>query len=148
LLRCRRLFDSFSDSLRSAQVNETLARLCIATKQHALAQDVIERETLLVEALTTSGILASRLRRFGEAKRRFEAAHEIAGRCGNQQGAGLSLLTMLEKIGDHLELTERIQTSMEVQRLLATTQQSALRSPLQRAQISLLSALCSSRPER
>lgn len=57
---------------------------------HVQPFELADGETLLADALTTSGILASRLRRFGEAKRRFEAAHEIAGRCRDQQGAGLA----------------------------------------------------------
>jgi TolB-like protein len=159
LLRSLRLFEDFSDSLRGAQVNETLARLYIQTKQYSVAQAVIERalktfeladgEALLAEALTTSGIVANRLGRFSDAKRKFEASYKIAGRCGDHEGAGIALLTMFEEMGDRLEQVERIQISEELQRLLATTQQTALRTRVQRsiANIAFSSSPPSSTPE-
>jgi hypothetical protein len=57
---------------------------------------------------------------------------------------------MLEEIGDQLEFGERIQTYLEVQELLATTRQSALRTRLQRAVSDItLNPIChSSRPEK
>jgi DNA-binding winged helix-turn-helix (wHTH) protein len=160
LLRSRRLFDGFFDSLRGAQVNETLARLYIETKQYNLAEAVIERslkifeyadgEALLAEALTTSGIVANRLGRFSDAKKRFEASHKIAGRCGDREGAGLALLTMFEEMGERLEQAERIQISGELQRLLATTQQTALQNRVQRSitNIAFSSSPPSSPPEK
>jgi TolB-like protein len=160
LLRSRRLFDGFSDSLRGAQVNETLARLYMETKQYILAQEVIERalrtfeladgEALLAEALTTSGIVAGRLGHFSDAKKRFEAAYKIAGRCGDYEGAGLALLTMLEEMGNRLEQVERVQISEELQGLLAATQQTALRTRVQRciANIEFRSSPSSSYPEK
>lgn len=142
LLRARQLFDNFSDSLRSAQVNETLAQLYIQTKKYEAALKVIEQavkvfeladgDVLLSEALTTSGIVASRLGRFSNAKGDFEAAHRIAERCSDNEGAGLALLSMLEEMGDRLEQHERIQMSEKLKRLLLATQQTKLQTRVQK----------------
>ena len=162
LLHARTLFNAFSDTLRGAQVNETLARLYIDTKRYALADEVINQalttfeladgEALLAEALTTSGVAAARLGRFNDARRRFEAAHRIAARCGDQEGAGLALLTMFDEIGECLEKIERIYMGHELQRLLGTTQQTALRRRLEEfianMPLSLSSPPDSSPPEK
>lgn len=151
LLRSRKLLDGFSDTLRVAQVDETLARLYIQTKQYGLAQTVIERvvqtfehadnEFLLAEALTTSGVVASRLGKYSDAQRNFEAASKISERCSDNEGAGLALLIMFEEMGECLEQTERIQIAEKFKRLLAGTQQTAL-------QIRVFRSLSKSHPDQ
>jgi DNA-binding winged helix-turn-helix (wHTH) protein/tetratricopeptide (TPR) repeat protein len=136
LLRSRRLFEALSDSVRGAQVNETLARLYIETKQYVLAREVIDRavetfedtdgEALLAEALTTSGVLAARQRRYSDAKKSFEAAYRVAERCGDSEGAGRALLIMFEEMGDCLEQVERIQIAEKLKQFFTTTQQTGL----------------------
>jgi len=143
LLHSRRLFESFSDSVRAAQVNETLARLYIETKQYTLAQEVIERavetfevtdgEALLAEALTTNGVLACKIGLYGDAKKSFEAAYRVAERCGDNEGAGRALLIMFEEMGDGLEPAKRIEISEKLKRLLATTQQTALQARVEKS---------------
>ena len=137
LLRSRRLLHGFSDSLRMAQVDETLARLYIQTEQYTLAQRMIERavkifeladnEVLLAEGLTTKGVIAAKLGRYSDAKKSFEAAHKISERCSDSEGAGLAMLIMSEEIGDHLELVERIEISEKLKQLVANTQQTSLK---------------------
>ena len=136
LLRSRTLFESFSSSIQAAQVNESLARLYIETKQYDLAHEMIRRavgtleltdgEPFLAEALTTSGVVAVRQRRFDDAKRSFEAAYKVAERCGDQEGAGRALLIMFEEMGDRLEQLEKTQISEKLKKLFAMTQQTAL----------------------
>lgn len=136
LLRSRRLFEGYSDNVRGAQVNETLARLYLETKQYSLAHRTIERaietleltdgEALLAEALTTKGVVASKLERYTDAKRSFDAAYRVAERCGDHEGAGRALLIMFEEMGERLEQRETIQVSEKLKKLLATTQQTAL----------------------
>jgi DNA-binding winged helix-turn-helix (wHTH) protein/tetratricopeptide (TPR) repeat protein len=136
LLRSRRLFGFFADSVRGAQVDETLAHLYVATEQYARAQEVIEQavetleltdgEALLAEALTTKGVVACRLKRYIEAKKSFEAAYRVAERCGDHEGAGRALLILLEEMGDSLENDEKLQTAEKLKSLLSTTQQSSL----------------------
>ncbi|HYK22325.1 MAG TPA: tetratricopeptide repeat protein, partial [Pyrinomonadaceae bacterium] len=143
LLRSRKLFDSFVDSIRGAQVNETLARLYLETGQYSQAHEVIDAaikilelsdgEVLLAEALTTKGVVAVRLESYSEAKKSFEAAHKIAERCGDSEGAGRALLIMFEEMGSRLEKTEQTQLLEAVKSLLGTTQQTALQARLENA---------------
>jgi DNA-binding winged helix-turn-helix (wHTH) protein/tetratricopeptide (TPR) repeat protein len=136
LLRARRLFDCLSDSVRGAQVNETLARLYIETKQYDLAREVIEKSVgtlemtdgaaFLAEALTTNGVVAARQTRRSEAKKNFEAAHMVAERCGDNEGAGRALLIMFEELGEWLDHVEQIQIAEKLKTLLSKTQQTAL----------------------
>jgi tetratricopeptide (TPR) repeat protein len=136
LLRARKFFEGFSDTVRGAQVNETLARLHLETKQYALAQEEIERavkileltdnEALLAEALITNGVAANRLTRYSDAQRSFEAAYKVAERCGDNEGAGRALLVMFEEMGNRLQQSEKSQVSEKLKSLLATTQQTAL----------------------
>ena len=104
---------ALSDIFRGAQLNETLSRLYIGTEEYERAQELIwqairvfehtDAEAILAEALTTSGIVSSRLGRFSEAKRSFEGAYKISERCSDNEGAGLALLTMFEELGDRLD---------------------------------------------
>jgi len=143
LLQSRRLFESLSDSVRGAQVDETLARLHIQTGKYDLAQHLIERtvktleltdsEALLAEALTTKGIISTRLGQYGEAKKTFEAAFKIAERCGDKEGAGRALLIMVEEMGDRLEKVEETQLSKNLKVLFADTQQATLQARVEKA---------------
>jgi tetratricopeptide (TPR) repeat protein len=136
LLRSRRLFECFSYSIQAAQVNETLGRLYIETKQYELAQEVITRavetlestdgEAFLAEALTTAGLVAARQHRYTDANQSFQAAYKVAERCGDNEGAGRALLIMFEEIGNRLERFEKIQISEKLKKLFAMTQQTAL----------------------
>jgi len=136
LLRSRRIFESFSDSVRGAQVDETLARLYIETKQYSSAKEVIQRavetleltdsEAFLAEALTTNGVVSSRLGLHADAKTKFETAYKVAERCGDNEGAGRALLLMFEELHDRLETVERIQLSEKLKVLFAKRPQSAL----------------------
>jgi len=142
LVRALKSFTSFSDKVASAQVNETLARLYIETHQYDLAREVIERavktlertdgEALLAEAVTTKGLVAAKQGRLIDAKKSFEAAYNIAERCGDNEGAGRALLLMLEELGDSLDAAEKHQLSEELKSLLASTQQTALRTRVEK----------------
>jgi len=142
LLRSLRSFNFFSDSVATAQVNETLARLNIETKQYSLAEEMIKRavktleqtdgEALLAEAVTTSGLVSAKQNRYNEAKKRFEAAYNIAARCGDNEGAGRAILSMLEELDDVLPSYEKAQLGRELKKLLATTQQKALQARMEK----------------
>ncbi len=136
LLRSRRLFEALSDKWRVAQVNETLTRLYIATERYSLAKQTIENavqtleltdgEALLSEALTTSGIVASRLNRSGEAQKRFEAAYNVSERCGDREGARRALLSMFEEMRERLDRDELSQISEKLRRLHSLAEPSPL----------------------
>lgn len=138
LLRSSRLFEAFSDVVRGAQVNETLARLYIATERYALAQEAINKslnilehtdgEALLAEALTTNGWVEIKLGNFATAKSSLQAGCNVAERCGDYEGAGRALLILLEELGHQLEEAEKFQISEKLKALFATTQQQALQT--------------------
>jgi len=89
-------------------------------------------EALLAEAVTTKGLVAARQRRYNDAKKSFEAAYNIAERCGDNEGAGRALLLMLEELEDILDPVEKSQLSNELKNLLASTQQTALRTRVEK----------------
>jgi TolB-like protein len=121
LLRSSRLFKAFSDAVRGAQVKETLARLYVATEQYVVAHNAIKEavqtlentdsEALLAEALTTNGLVESRLGNYASAKSILLAACSIAERCGDYEGAGRALLILLEELKHQLEPAEKLQVS-------------------------------------
>jgi TolB-like protein len=143
LLRSRSLFETFDDLVRAAQVNETLARLYIATEQFdsgqnaiALAVETLELtdgEALLAEALTTSGVINNKLGYQTEAKKNFEAAYRVAERCGDQEGAGRAMLLMIEEMGERLDGVEKKPISNHLKKLLSQTQQTGLRVRIEKA---------------
>ena len=108
----------------------------VATEQYVLAQDAIEEsvqileqtdsEALLAEALTTKGLVESKLGNYAIAKSALQASCSVAERCGDNEGAGRALLVMFEEFGERLELAERVQMAEKLKKLLAATQQPAL----------------------
>lgn len=136
LLRSRRIFEILFDSIRGAQVNDTLARLYIETKRLDLAEEVINRavqslertdsEAILAESLTTKGLVACRLQRYPDAKRCFEAAYKVAQRCGDGQNAARALLTMLEEMPHYLAVNDTIHAKEQMKELLSTMPQCTL----------------------
>lgn len=136
LLRASRIFEALSDSVRGAQVNDTLARLYITTKQLALAQEVIDRavctlemtdsEAILAEALTTKGIVESKRKCYGAGKRSFEAAYKIAERCGDVQGAVRALLSHLEEMESILDMRDAFEMINRAKELLRAIPQPPL----------------------
>jgi TolB-like protein len=142
LLRSSRLFEAFSDAVRGAQVNETLARLYVATERYALAQETINKsvnileqtdgEAVLAEALITNGVVECKLGNFAKAKNSFQAGCNVAARCGDYEGAGRALLILLEQLGHDLEEAEKLQMLEKLKALFATTQQRALQTRVEK----------------
>lgn len=143
LLRSVRVFEALSDSIRGAQVNDTLARLYIDTHQFNSAQTVInlavetleltDSEAILAEALTTQGIVNCKVNNYADARRSFEAAYKVAQRCGDSQGAVRALLAMLEEMSDGLETQEALGVANQVKDLLSATSQPVFMSRLEKA---------------
>jgi len=136
LLRARRFFESISDMVRRAQVNDTLTRLYLATNRCALAQQTIDdalqtlemtdAEAVLAETLTTSGIVSRRLGHLNESRKRFEEAYKVAERCGDREGARRALVSKFEEMCDVLEHDELRQISEKLRRLVAINEPSPL----------------------
>jgi hypothetical protein len=136
LQRSRRFFEVLSDKFRGAQVNETLTRLYISTNRYSIAESAIEdsiqtlkstdSEAVLCEALTTGGIVSSRLGKHATAKNRFEAAYNVAERCEDREGGRRALLSMFAEMGDHLEFDELHQILHRLLNLRSVTEPSSL----------------------
>src|SRR5215213_3278017 len=147
LLRSSRLFEAFSDAVRGAQVNETLARLYFARNQYVLAQDAIKQsvqilqqtdsEALLAEALTTYGLVESKLGNYALAKSTLQAGCNVAERCGDQEGAGRALLILLEELGHQLERAEKLEICEKLRVVFATTQQMSIRTRVEKVMRSI-----------
>jgi signal transduction histidine kinase/ActR/RegA family two-component response regulator len=140
LERARELFDEFGDSVRRAQVDETLAQLYLASEKYtfalrsvALAVETLEtsgEEALLAEALTTHGLVLCKLGRRHEAKPSLERARRVAERCGDNEGAGKPLLILIEEMCEHLADDERREIGAQASQLLANSQQASTRERL------------------
>jgi hypothetical protein len=136
LLRSRRFFEVLLDKFRGAQVNETLTRLYLATHRYSLAENAIEdsiqtlestdSEAVLCEALTTAGIVSSKLGKYGTAKNRFEAAYKVAERCGDREGGRRALVSLFEEMRDCMDDQELRQLLIRLTRLCSMTEPSAL----------------------
>src|SRR6266850_1876212 len=149
LERARRLFDMLQDSVRRAQVDETLAQLYLTSERYELAErsinlsvDTLEisgEEAFLVEALTTRGLVLCRLGKRHEAKPSFERAQRVAERCGDHEAAGKALLIMIEELSEQLSDDERREIGAQANQLLSNSQQHATRERLGRC-LELISA--------
>ena len=116
LERARRLFVSLKDQGSVAQVNETRARLFIAQGQVSEAERVVKsavrtqeksgEQALLAESLTTHGLALARLGEFDRAYTSLQRAVEVAALVGDNERAGLAVVTMLEELSDQLSNSE------------------------------------------
>lgn len=138
--RARAILEEFGDHVRRAQVDETLAQLYLGSSQYELAErsiklavDALEtsgEDALLAEALSTQGLVLCRLGRRYEAKPSLERARRLAERCGDHEGAGKSLLIMIEEMCEQLGDDERREIGAQSNQLLANSQQAATRERL------------------
>jgi tetratricopeptide (TPR) repeat protein len=142
LTRARKLFKEFNDLVRKSQVDDTLARLYIATHQFELSDfasqrsvsclEVNDEDALLAEALTTRGLLFCKLKRFTEARLSLEGAWRIAERCGDSEGAGRALLVLFEEMYFQLKPSERYDVVVRMRGVLQHTQTASTRSRLEK----------------
>jgi hypothetical protein len=112
----------------------------MATDRLDLAESAVERailsleaddeEALLAEALTTKGRLFFKLGRPLEGREILEGAWRIAERCGDNEGAGRALLTLIEEIQTKMDLAERSRMAIRIRGLLKNTQQASTRARL------------------
>ena len=142
LFRAHRTFATFGDRIRCAQVDDSLAQLYFAQERYEEAGKAIERavqvmeigdeDVLLAEALTTQGMIYSRLKRASDAKRILGDAHRLAWRCGNVEGAGRPLLILIEEMWNVLEREELDNVGNRLEGLLTISQQSLVRERVRR----------------
>jgi TolB-like protein/tetratricopeptide (TPR) repeat protein len=135
LARARKMFDGFADKVRSAQVDDSLARVHLAAgrldlAEHAIVQAVgtletSRREALFAEALRTRGLVLCKLGRQREAKRVLDRAYQVAERCGDSEGAGSTLLIVIEEMYEQLEDDERVEMGVRLNQLLSASQKAS-----------------------
>jgi len=135
LLHAQELFGRLDDKIRKAQVDDCLSKLYTATGRFELAESAVERailsleaddeEALLAEALTTKGRLFCKTDRHSEGRQILEGAWRIAERCGDNEGAGRALLTLIEETHTQIDEAERRRMVLRIRKLLENTQQAS-----------------------
>jgi CheY-like chemotaxis protein/predicted negative regulator of RcsB-dependent stress response len=114
--RAQALFTSMKDSVHTAQVDDTRARVMLAEgrtteaeKLVRVAVQILERgdqQSLLAEALTTHGIVLARMGSHEPAREKLQRAVEVAQSAGDTEAEGLAVLTIIEELGEDLATEE------------------------------------------
>jgi CheY-like chemotaxis protein len=110
--RAQALFTSMKDSVHTAQVDDTRARVLLAEGRVAEAEKLVRsavriledggQQSLLAEALTTHGLTLARLGRHKLAQLTLQRAVEVAQNAGDSEAAGLAALTIVEELDEHI----------------------------------------------
>ena len=110
--RAQALFTSMKDSVHTAQVDDTRARVLLAEGRISEAEKLVRsavrilekggQQSLLAEALTTHGLTLSRMGSHQLALRTLRRAVEVAQNAGDSEAAGLAALTIIEELAEHL----------------------------------------------
>jgi hypothetical protein len=82
-----------------------------------------DEDALLAEALRTKGTIYCRLKRYSEAKRILEDAHNLAARCGDIEGAARALIVLIEEIACTLNKVDLQGIATRIDTLLASSQE-------------------------
>jgi tetratricopeptide (TPR) repeat protein len=124
------------DPVRTAQVNEALARTLLTegniAEAERLAREAVQllqptdERSLLAQALTTQGTALARLNRVQQAQLTLQSAVEMAGVAGDFGSAGLAALTIIEELGDRLTPHELGITYERAADFLITSQHPAI----------------------
>ncbi len=110
--RAQALFTSLKDNVHTAQVDDTRARVLLAEGRISEAEKLVRsavqtlekggEQCLLVEALTTHGLVLARLDHHKVARLTLQRAVEVAQNVGDSEAAGLASLIILEELAEHL----------------------------------------------
>jgi len=103
-----------------------------ASERAVISLEVSDEESLFAEALTTRGIVCCKLGRAKEARALFEGAWRIAERCGDSEGAGRALLTLVEQLVEHFDAAECQDIAIRIRQLLGKTQAASTRSRVEK----------------
>lgn len=130
--RAHLLFASLKDSGSTAQVDDTRARVLLAQERNADAEKISSaavraleqggEQSLLAEALTTHGVALARLGRYDESRLTMERAMDVAAQAGDSEGAGVAALTMIEELGERLNVVEMTNLYERADQSLANSQ--------------------------
>lgn len=130
--RARRLFVSLKDKGSVAQVDDTRARAFLAEGRSVEAEKVAraavrtleagDEQALLAEALTTQGTALARCGHRQQAQSQLQRAVEVASQAGDNEGAGVAALTLIEELGKSLGVEEMRATYERADQLLEHSQ--------------------------
>jgi CheY-like chemotaxis protein len=130
--RAQALFTSMKDSVHTAQVDDTRARVLLAEGRVSEAEklvrtavQVLERggqQSLLAEALTTHGLVLARLGRHKVARLTLQRAVEVAQNADDSEAAGLASLVILEELAEHLPAQDLSATYDRAAELLSNSE--------------------------
>ena len=104
-------------------------------------------EALFAESLRTQGLVLCKLGRQREAKRVLDRAHQVAERCGDNEGAGSALLIVIEEMCEKLDDDERHEIGARLNQLLADSQKTSTLERLGKC-LKLIAAAHASEPTR
>ncbi len=129
LNRARHLFVELKDDGFAAIVDDTRARTFLAegrlkeaeryAREAVKALDKGDECSLLVEALTTHGTVKARLGKYIRARQLLDRAIEIGQTCGDLEGAGRAMLSVIEELAAQnspVQLAETYESAAELLR--------------------------------
>lgn len=127
--RAQALFTSIKDSVHTAQVDETRARVLLAEGRVPEAERLVRsavqtldkggEQALLAEALTTHGIALARLGRHQHARLSLQRAVEVAQQVGDLESAGQAAIIIIEEVGEQLSDDDLLATYNRAVELLS-----------------------------
>jgi CheY-like chemotaxis protein len=133
--RAQVLFTRLQDDLHLAQVDHTRARVLLAQERFIEAEKTVRKAvrtlengdelSLLAEALTTHGVVLSRLQHPEKARTALRQAADVAQRAGDIESAGVAALTLIEEFGQGFSNDEEADTIERASVLLEATQDMA-----------------------
>jgi CheY-like chemotaxis protein len=130
--RAQALFTSMKDSVHTAQVDDTRAKVLLAEGRVPEAErlvrsavQILERggeQSLLAEALTTQGIALARMGSHRVARLTLQRAVEVAQNAGDSESAGMAALTILEELAEYLPARDLSATYVRAAELLSNSE--------------------------
>jgi transcriptional regulator with PAS, ATPase and Fis domain len=130
--RAHLLFASLKDSLHTAQVDDTRARVLLAQKRNSEAEKISrsavrilekgDEQSVLAESLTTYGVTLARLGRYEESRLMLERTIEMASQAGDNESAGVAALTIIEELCKRLNIEEMTNLYARADELLNNSQ--------------------------
>ncbi|MGB7923143.1 MAG: tetratricopeptide repeat protein, partial [Pyrinomonadaceae bacterium] len=141
--KARRLFAKLKNDVYIAQVDETRSRLFLAQGRAREAEKTARgairvftkagEHALLAEALNTQGKALVQLERYSEARVALDHAATVAQQAGSIEFAGLSLLTLIEQLGQRLTAEELRESYKRADEMLVNSQHPEIFVRLRRA---------------
>jgi len=138
--RAQALFTSMKDSVHTAQVDDTRARVLLAEGRVGEAEKIVRgavqalerggEQSLLAEALTTHGVVLARIGSRRQARETLRRAVEVAQGAGDSEAAGMAALTLVEELAEQLEADELSATYDRAAELLSGTQDQKVKDRL------------------